>query len=83
MQDNNKWLEVLGCGMVHPNVLAGAGVNTDLYQGFAFGIGLERFAMLKYGIKDLREFFAGDMRWMEHYNFSAMHIPSIVGGLSK
>jgi phenylalanyl-tRNA synthetase alpha chain len=65
----DDWLEILGCGMVHPNVLKNVGINPDEYQGFAFGIGLERLAMLKYGAPDLREFFDADARWLEHYGF--------------
>lgn len=80
---SSGWLEVLGCGMVHPKVLTNAGVDPEKYQGFAFGLGVERFAMLKYGMKDLREFFAGDYRWLSHYNFTPSHIPTIFGGLSK
>lgn len=83
MNKGDKWLEVLGCGMVHPSVLRNVGVDPDEYQGFAFGLGVERFAMLKYGIKDLRQFFEGDMRWLDHYNFAALDIPTIVGGLTK
>ncbi|WP_375333537.1 phenylalanine--tRNA ligase subunit alpha [Candidatus Tisiphia endosymbiont of Xenochironomus xenolabis] len=83
MPDSNKWLEVLGCGMVHPNVLKNVNVDSDHYQGFAFGLGVERFAMLKYGIKDLRQFFEGDIRWLKHYNFSAFDIPTLAGGLTR
>ncbi|MFP3018409.1 MAG: phenylalanine--tRNA ligase subunit alpha [Candidatus Tisiphia sp.] len=83
MQGSNKWLEVLGCGMVHPNVLKNVNIDSDLYQGFAFGLGVERFAMLKYGIKDLRQFFEGDIRWLKHYNFSAFDLPSLAGGLTR
>lgn len=70
---NNKWLEVLGCGIVHPNIFKNVGLNKKLYSGFAFGLGVERFAMLKYGIKDLRQFFEGDMRWLKHYSFSCFN----------
>lgn len=63
------WLEVLGCGMVHPNVLRAGGIDPDIYQGFAWGIGLDRLAMLKYGMSDLRAFFEGDLRWLKHYGF--------------
>lgn len=77
------WLEVLGCGMVHPNVLSNVGVEPDEYQGFAFGLGVERLAMLKYGIADLRTFFDADIRWLHHYGFSALDIPSLVGGLTR
>ena len=66
----DKWMEILGCGMVHPNVLKACGINPDEYQGFAFGMGVDRLAMLKYGIPDLRSFFAGDTRWIEHYGFA-------------
>ncbi|WP_375318996.1 phenylalanine--tRNA ligase subunit alpha [Candidatus Tisiphia endosymbiont of Oplodontha viridula] len=83
MQGSDKWLEVLGCGMVHPNVLKNVNIDSDHYQGFAFGLGVERFAMLKYGIKDLRQFFEGDIRWLKHYNFSAFDIPTLAGGLTR
>jgi phenylalanyl-tRNA synthetase alpha chain len=83
MDKNNKWLEVLGCGMVHPKVLENVGINPKGYQGFAFGLGLDRFAMLKYGIKDLRQFFEGDIRWLNHYNFAALDIPTLAGGLTR
>jgi phenylalanyl-tRNA synthetase alpha chain len=83
MDKNNKWLEVLGCGMVHPKVLENVGINPKEYQGFAFGLGLDRFAMLKYGIKDLRQFFEGDIRWLNHYNFAALDIPTLAGGLTR
>lgn len=65
------WLEILGCGMVHPNVLRHCGIDPDVYQGFAFGMGIERIAMLKYAIPDLRSFYDTDMRWLRHYGFSA------------
>ena len=64
------WMEILGCGMVHPNVLSACGLDPDEYQGFAFGMGVDRLAMLKYGIPDLRDFFAADTRWLEHYGFA-------------
>ena len=83
MNKDDKWLEVLGCGMVHPNVLKNVGINPEEYQGFAFGLGVERFAMLKYGMRDLRQFFEGDMRWLNHYNFGALDIPTLAGGLTK
>lgn len=67
--EGNDWLEILGCGMVHPNVLKNVGINPDEYQGFAFGVGLERLAMLKYGAPDLRDFFDCDARWLRHYGF--------------
>lgn len=75
------WLEIMGCGMVHPNVLKSAGIDPEKYQGFAFGIGIERLAMLKYGISDLRTFFDGDINWIENYGFDAIDIPSLVKGL--
>lgn len=68
----NDWLEILGCGMVHPNVLKNCGINPDEYQGFAFGMGIERIAMLKYGIPDLRTFFESDLRWLRHYGFGPL-----------
>lgn len=83
MKGSDKWLEVLGSGMVHPNVLKNVGIDNEKYQGFAFGLGIERFAMLKYGIKDLRQFFEGDVRWLKHYNFAAFDIPSLAGGLTR
>jgi phenylalanyl-tRNA synthetase alpha chain len=83
MKNSDRWLEVLGCGMVHPNVLKNVKIDSEQYQGFAFGLGIERFAMLKYGIKDLRQFFEGDIRWLKHYNFSAFDIPSLAGGLTR
>ncbi|MGB0934862.1 MAG: phenylalanine--tRNA ligase subunit alpha [Alphaproteobacteria bacterium] len=69
--DGDEWLEILGCGMVHPNVLKDAGLDPAIYQGFAFGMGIERIAMLKYGIPDLRAFYEGDIRWIEHFGFPA------------
>lgn len=83
MKNSDKWLEVLGSGMIHPNVLKNAGIDPEEYTGYAFGMGIERFAMLKYGIKDLRQFFESDMRWIKHYNFSMYDIPSKLGGLTK
>lgn len=77
------WLEVLGCGMVHPNVLKAGGINPDEYQGFAFGIGIDRLAMLKYGIPDLRTFFDSDVRWLKHYGFTPLDFSSMTGGLSN
>jgi phenylalanyl-tRNA synthetase alpha chain len=77
------WLEVLGAGMVHPNVLRNVGIDPEEYQGFALGMGIERLAMLKYGINDLRKFFESDLRWLRHYGFSYLDIPSIVGGLTR
>jgi phenylalanyl-tRNA synthetase alpha chain len=74
------WLEILGCGMVHPKVLANCGVDPAEYQGFAFGMGIERIAMLKYGIPDLRTFYESDLRWLRHYGFSALDQPSLITG---
>ena len=76
------WLEILGCGMVHPNVLRAGGIDPDVYQGFAFGLGIDRLAMLKYGIPDLRTFFESDVRWLKHYGFTPLDISSLTGGLS-
>jgi phenylalanyl-tRNA synthetase alpha chain len=81
--EGDDWLEVLGSGMVHPNVLRAAGVDPDEWQGFAFGIGIDRLAMLKYGIPDLRAFFDSDLRWLRHYGFSPLDVPTIRGGLSR
>ena len=78
----NQWLEILGCGMVHPNVLRSCGLDPDEWQGFAFGMGIDRLAMLKYGIPDLRDMFAADVRWLDHYGFSAFQVPSAATGLS-
>ena len=77
-----KWLEILGSGMVHPNVIRNCGLDPDRYQGFAFGVGLDRLAMLKYGIPDLRAMFSGDLRWLRHYGFGALEVPTLTGGLS-
>ncbi len=77
-----QWLEILGCGMVHPNVLKNCGLDPEKYQGFAFGVGLDRLTMLKYGIPDLRAFFAGDLKWLSHYGFSMLDVPTLGGGLS-
>ena len=79
----DKWLEILGCGMVHPNVLKNAKVDTSKYQGYAFGVGIDRLAMLKYGINDLRSFFESDVRWLEHFGFNANDVPSNYRGLSR
>lgn len=72
----SSWLEILGCGMVHPNVIRNCGLDPDEYQGFAFGMGVERIAMLKYGIPDLRTFFEGDTRWLSHYGFDPLKRPN-------
>ncbi|MCD1634109.1 phenylalanine--tRNA ligase subunit alpha [Martelella mediterranea] len=77
------WMEILGCGMVHPNVLRHCGLDPDVYQGFAWGMGLDRIAMLKYGMPDLRDFFAADERWTAHYGFRPLDIPTLFGGLSS
>jgi len=77
------WLEILGAGMVHPNVLANCGLDAAEWQGFAFGMGVERVAMLKYGIPDLRTFFDSDVRWLRHYGFGCLDQPSLVRGLAR
>ncbi|NUB11473.1 phenylalanine--tRNA ligase subunit alpha [Azospirillum brasilense] len=77
------WLEILGCGMVHPNVLEACGIDSTKYQGFAFGMGIERVAMLKYGIPDLRTFFEADLRWLKHYGFVPLDVPSMAQGLTR
>jgi phenylalanyl-tRNA synthetase alpha chain len=76
------WLEILGCGMVHPNVLRNCGLDPDEYQGFAWGMGIDRIAMLKYGMPDLRPFFEADVRWIQHYGFRPLDFPTLAGGLS-
>ncbi|HXF53195.1 MAG TPA: phenylalanine--tRNA ligase subunit alpha [Hyphomicrobiaceae bacterium] len=78
-----RWLEILGAGMVHPNVLANCGLDAEKYQGFAFGMGLDRLAMLKYGIPDLRDMFSADLAWMKHYGFLPLDIPTLAGGISS
>lgn len=78
--EGDGWLEVLGSGMVHPKVLAAAGVDPTQWQGFAFGMGIDRMAMLKYGIPDLRAFFESDLRWLRHYGFGALDMPSVHAG---
>ena len=75
------WLEILGCGMVHPKVLQNCGIDPARYQGFAFGMGIERIAMLKYGMPDLRPFYDSDLRWLRHYGFLPLDVPSMVRGL--
>ncbi|MDH3597508.1 MAG: phenylalanine--tRNA ligase subunit alpha [Rhodospirillales bacterium] len=77
----NDWLEILGSGMVHPKVLENCGIDSTRYQGYAFGMGIERLAMLKYGIPDLRTFFDSDLRWLRHYGFVPLEAPSLVRGL--
>jgi phenylalanyl-tRNA synthetase alpha chain len=81
--EGDKWLEVLGCGMVHPNVLRNVKVDSNKYQGFAFGMGIDRLAMLKYGINDLRAFFESDFRWLCHFGFDPLDVPTNYRGLSK
>ncbi len=81
--EGDDWLEILGSGMVHPKVLQNAGVDPNEWQGFAFGMGIDRIAMLKYGIPDLRAFFDSDLRWLRHYGFAALDVPTLHGGLSK
>lgn len=81
--EGTDWMEILGCGMVHPNVLRAGGLDPDVYQGFAWGIGIDRIAMLKYGMPDLRAFFDADVRWMKHYGFRPLDLPTLFGGLSQ
>jgi phenylalanyl-tRNA synthetase alpha chain len=81
--EGDDWLEILGSGMVHPKVLAAGDVDPAAWQGFAFGIGIDRLAMLKYGIPDLRAFFDSDLRWLRHYGFGALDMPSVHAGLSR
>jgi len=81
--EGDDWLEAGGSGMVHPRVLAAAGVDPSEWQGFAFGLGIDRLAMLKYGIPDLRAFFDSDLRWLRHYGFTALDVPTLHGGLSR
>ena len=80
--EGSRWMEILGSGMMHPKVLAAAGVDPDRWQGFAFGMGIDRIAMLKYGIPDLRAFFESDLRWLRHYGFGALDVPDLARGLS-
>jgi phenylalanyl-tRNA synthetase alpha chain len=79
----DDWLEILGCGMVHPKVLELSGIDPARYQGFAFGMGIERIAMLKYGIPDLRTFYEADLRWLKHYGFLPLDVPSMTSGLTR
>ena len=81
--EGDDWLEILGSGMVHPNVIRAGGLDPDRIQGFAFGMGIDRIAMLKYGIPDLRAFFEADLRWLRHYGFAALDMPSLAEGLSR
>ena len=78
----NRFMEILGCGMVHSNVLRNVGLDPNEYQGFALGMGVERLAMLKYGIPDLRTFYDGDVRWLQHYGFESFSIPDMIRGLT-
>src|SRR4029453_3814898 len=81
--EGSDWMEILGCGMVHPNVLRFGGLDPDEYQGFAWGMGIDRIAMLKYGMPDLRAFFDADVRWLQHYGFRPLDMPTLFGGLSS
>jgi phenylalanyl-tRNA synthetase alpha chain len=78
---NEGWMEILGSGMVHPRVIANCGLDPNEWQGFAFGCGIDRLAMLKYGMDDLRAFFDGDIRWLKHYGFRALDVPTLSGGV--
>ncbi|MBK0328194.1 phenylalanine--tRNA ligase subunit alpha [Rhodobacteraceae bacterium F11138] len=81
--EGDDWMEVLGSGMVHPKVLQAGGIDPNDWQGFAFGMGIDRIAMLKYGIPDLRAFFDSDLRWLRHYGFASLDMPTLHGGLSR
>ncbi|MGN6549315.1 MAG: phenylalanine--tRNA ligase subunit alpha [Pararhizobium sp.] len=81
--EGSDWMEILGCGMVHPNVLRAGGLDPDEYQGFAWGMGIDRIVMLKYGMPDLRAFFDADVRWLSHYGFRPLDIPTLFGGLGS
>ncbi len=81
--EGDEWLEILGCGMVHPNVLRNCDLDPDIYQGFAFGLGIDRLGMLKYGMSDLRAFFDADIRWLKHYGVRPLDIPTLFSGLSS
>lgn len=81
--EGDDWLEILGCGMVHPSVLKNCGLDPEVYQGFAWGMGIDRIAMLKYGMPDLRPFFEADVRWLSHYGFRPLDLPTLTGGLSS
>jgi len=81
--NHGDWLEILGCGMVHPKVIANCGLDPAEWQGFAFGMGIERITMLKYGIPDLRTFYEADLRWLRHYGFLPLDMPSMTGGLAR
>jgi phenylalanyl-tRNA synthetase alpha chain len=81
--EGDDWLEILGCGMVQPNVIRNCGLDPDRYQGFAWGMGIDRIAMLKYGMPDLRAFFDADVRWLTHYGFRPLDLPTLAGGLTS
>ena len=81
--EGDQWLEILGCGMVHPNVLRNVKVDPTKFQGYAFGMGIDRLAMLKYGINDLRAFFDWDYRWLNHFGFDPLDVPTNYRGLSR
>ena len=81
--EGDDWMEILGSGMVHPKVLQAAGVDPAVWQGFAFGMGIDRIAMLKYGIPDLRAFFDADLRWLRHYGFGVLDVPTLQAGISR
>ncbi len=81
--EGDDWMEILGSGMVHPHVLRAGGIDPERWQGFAFGMGIDRIAMLKYGIPDLRAFFESDLRWLRHYGFAALDLPDLPAGLSR
>ncbi|MEM9395599.1 MAG: phenylalanine--tRNA ligase subunit alpha [Pseudomonadota bacterium] len=81
--EGDDWLEILGSGMVHPKVLEAGGIDPTNWQGFAFGVGIDRIAMLKYGVPDLRAFFESDLRWLRHYGFVPLDVPTLAGGLSR
>ena len=81
--EGDDWMEILGSGMVHPKVLSAGGVDPEQWQGFAFGMGIDRLAMLKYGMPDLRAFFDSDLRWLRHYGFAALDMPNLQAGLSR
>ncbi len=80
-QPGHQWMELLGSGMVNRHVLEAGGLDPDEWQGFAFGVGVDRLAMLKYGMNDLRAFFDGDVRWLQHYGFSPLDVPTLSGGV--
>jgi hypothetical protein len=78
--ESDNWLKILGCGMVHPKVMRNCGLDPDEYQGFAWGLGIDRIAMFKYGMLDLRAFFEADVRWLSHYGFRPLDLPTLSGG---